>query len=208
MLQQLLKMSKKIEEHNARFVEMNSLLQHGEPTPGNMKRMKELYHSINARNLSPPNKEKFMQVADYLKRRENGMSHAHAYTSSMLRKKEKEMQHLPGTKASKRATITRLKDKALVPQMEAMLKAHLAEAEAMGIPKELFQAIMNDTMKGMGFRPEFNQSLKKAGFISELPKTGGGAGSEILGDSPEINHIVEQATLKNMFGGALEGPPE
>jgi hypothetical protein len=118
------------------------------------------------------------------------------------------MQHLPGTKASKRATATRLKDKALVPQMEAMLKAQLAEAEAMGIPKELFQAIMNDTMKGMGFRPEFNQSLKKAGFISELPKKGGGAGSEILGDSPEINHIVEQATLKNMFGVALQGPPE
>lgn len=190
------------EQHNLRFAEMNSLLSHGEPTPGSMKRMKELYHTISARHLSPPNVEKFMQVADYFKRRENGMSHSHAYITSMLRDKEKEMMIHRGTKASKRATMTRLKDKALVPKMEAMLQKQLADAEAMGIPKEMFQLIMNDTLKGMGFRPEFNQSLKKAGFIKELPsvRITGGAGTDILSDTPEFDRIVEQSVIKNMFG--------
>ena len=199
------KMSSKsrTEQHNLRFAEMNSLLTHGEPTPGSMKRMKELYHTISARHLSPPNVEKFMQVSDYLKRRENGMDHTRAYTTSMLRDKEKEMMVHRGTKASKRATMTRLKDKALVPHMEGLLKKQLAEAEAMGIPKELFQSIMNDTLKGMGFRHEFNQSLMKAGYIKELPK-GGGAGSDILTDTPEFDRIVELSVMKSM---GLPEPP-
>ncbi len=196
-------------QHDLRFIEMNTLLSHGEPTPGGLKRMKELYHTISARHLSPPNVEKFMQVSDYLKRRENGMDHTRAYTTSILRKKEEEMKLHQGTKASKRATITRLKDKALVSQMEAQLQRDLAIAESMGMPKELFQSIMNDTLKGMGFRHEFNKSLMKAGFITELPsssRSGGSGGShldkaqgEILVDTPEFNKLIEESVTKSLM---------
>ena len=185
-------------QHDLRFAEMNSLLQHGEPTDGAMKRMKELYHTISARHLSPPNVEKFMQVADYLKRRENGMNHARAYQTSILRKKEEEMQIHHGTKASKRATITRLKDKSLVSVMEAQLKKDIEMAESMGMPKEMFLSMMNDTLKGMGFRPEFNRSLMKAGFITEMPK-GGGAGAEVLADTPEFNKLIEESIHKSLI---------
>ena len=186
------------EQHDLRFAEMNSLLTHGEPTPGSMKRMKELYNSISARHLSPPNVEKFMQVADYFKRRENGMNHARAYTTSMLREKEKEMKIYRGTKASKRDTITRLKDKALVPKMEAQLKENIAMVESMGMPKEMFLAMMNDTLKGMGFRPEFNRSLMKAGLITEMPSSGG-AGTEVLVDTPEFDKLVEDSLHKSLM---------
>ncbi len=188
-------------QHDLRFAEMNSLLSHGEPTSGALKRMKELYHSISARHLSPPNVEKFMQVADYLKRRENGMDHTRAYRTSSLFKKETEMSKHQGTKGAKRAVRTRLQDRALVSTMEAQLKEQLASAEALGIPKELFQSMMTDIIGTMGFRPEFNKSLMKAGFIKELPTRGGGAGlppPEVFVETPEFEAIVAESVHKSL----------
>ncbi len=192
------------QQHDIRFVELNSLLSHGEPTPGSLKRMKELYHTISARHLSPPNVGKFMSVADYLKRRDAGMDHARAYQTSILFEKEKEMMNYHGTKGAKRAIRTRLQDRVMVPKMEEMLKEQLAVAESAGIPKELFHTIMNETLRGMGFRSEFNKSLLKAGFITELPPSGGGAGSGpgILADTPEFDAHVESSVMKSL--GLLE----
>jgi hypothetical protein len=85
-------------QHDLRLIEMNELLAR-EPTEGDLRRMKELYHMISVRHLSPANVEKFMQVADYLKRRENGMDHVRAYRTSLLREKEDEMKIHHCTKA-------------------------------------------------------------------------------------------------------------
>lgn len=181
-------------EHDSRLTEMNNLLSHGEPTPGALKRMKELYHAISAKHLSPPNVEKFIEVADYLKRRESGMNHAQAYQTSLLYKKEREMMKHNGTKGANRSVRTRLYDKTVAPKLEAMFKEQLEKAEAKGIPKELMQTIMTNTIQSMGFRPEFNKSLLKAGVITELPKPkGGGAGSE-----QEIDEIVAKSVMKSL----------
>ncbi len=189
------------QQHDMRLVEMNNLLSHGAPTEGALKRMKELYHTISVRHLSEPNVGKYMQVADYLKRRENGMDHAKAYRTSILYSEEDKMKNLSGTKSAKRSIRTRLQDKALVSTMENMLKEQLAMAEAVGMPKEMFHIIMNHTVSSMGYRHEFTKSLLKAGVITEMPARGGGAGKpapEAIMDTPEFDAIIESAVKKSM----------
>ncbi len=165
-------------QHDSRLIELNRLLKNGEP---NISRMKELYHAISPKYLSAVNLKSYTEIGDYLNRRLTGMGHVEAYISSNLRQADVETCHKVGTKAAKRSTLTRLKDKVAVKEIEKQMKASLEEAKALGITEEDFMEFYQQMVKAQGFRPEFMRSVEKATNNLKLENgpSGGGAGSEI-----------------------------
>ena len=143
-------------QHDSRLIELNRLLKNGEP---NISRMKELYHAISPKHLSPINLKSYTEIGDYLNRRLAGMDHTTAYISSNLRQADVETCHKVGTKAAKRSTLTRLKDKVAVKEIEKQMKASLEEAKALGITEEDFmESSASSLAKPM--TPEEQQELE------------------------------------------------
>ncbi len=168
----------KKDEHDSRLIELNRLLKNGEP---NINRMKELYHAISPKYLSRANIQMYAVLGDYLNRRLAGMDHMIAYTSSMIRENDVETCHKVGTKAAKRSTMTRLKDKIAVKEIEEIMKQTLEEAKTKGIPEDAVKIMLNQMIKAQGFRPEFMRSVEKATnklMVENTYSSGGGAGTD------------------------------
>ncbi len=164
-------------QHDSRLIELNRLLKNGEP---NISRMKELYHAISPKHLSPINLKSYTEIGDYLNRRLTGMGHVEAYIGSNLRLADVETCHKVGTKAAKRSTLTRLKDKVAAKEIEEILKQTLEEVKADGIAEEHFMEFFQQMIKAQGFRPEFMRSFQKASgnlkLADKASSSGGGAG--------------------------------
>lgn len=170
-------MSSKRQLHDIRIIELNNLLKNGDPS---ISRMKELYHTISAKHVSKVNMPIYTALGEYLNRRLTGMDHMTAYVGSNLRINDVATSHKIGTKAAKRNTLTRLKDKVAVKELEKQMKASFEEAKAEGIAEEDFKKVFYQMIEAQGFRPEFMRSFYKASDNLKLensPSSGGGAGN-------------------------------
>lgn len=158
--------SAKKQQHDSRLIEMNNLLKNGEPS---LPRMRELYHQISPKYLSKGNMPKYVNITDYLRLRDEGKDHIVAYQSSFIKLEENATRHLSGSKAAKRSTQQRLKDKAMVGELKAIKEKQYAMADAMGLDRAMVDLVTDMFIKQQEFRPSFMASMKEAGF-------GGGAG--------------------------------
>ncbi len=163
-------------QHDSRLIELNNLLRNGDPS---INRMKELYHAISPKHLSQANMHIYTALSDYLNRRLAGMDHTTAYIGSNLRQNDVETCHKIGTKAAKRSTLTRLRDKVAAKEIEEIMKRTLEEAKAEGIHEDDMKFVLDHMFKAQGFRPEFMRSIEKATNNLKLENgpSGGGAGT-------------------------------
>ena len=165
-------------QHDSRLMELNNLLRNGEPS---INRMKELYNAISAKHLSQVNMPIYTALSNYLNRRLAGMDHTDAYIGSNLRQNDIDNCHKSGTKAAKRSTLTRLKDKVATKEIEEIMKRTLEEAKAEGIHENDMKVILDHMFKAQAYRPEFMRSVEKATNNLKLENgpSGGGAGSDL-----------------------------